>query len=99
VFLEIFLEFLGVFRIFSVALLIYLDISGLFFAQENISKKKQILSFWTGPSPKARPYPVCFGLAVGPAEAHRGRAVTARQGQVAALGVRARHARASCRTL
>jgi hypothetical protein len=36
--LGIFLEFLGFFRIFSVDLLIYIDISGFIFAQENISK-------------------------------------------------------------
>jgi hypothetical protein len=31
----------GIFRIFSVTLLIYLDISRFIFAQENISKKKK----------------------------------------------------------
>jgi hypothetical protein len=39
----------GIFRIFSVTLLIYLDISGFIFAQENISKKekeKTYLSSW-----------------------------------------------------
>jgi hypothetical protein len=45
-------NFSGIFeiiRIFSVALLIYLDISGFIFAQENISKKekeKTFLSSW-----------------------------------------------------
>jgi hypothetical protein len=40
----------GIFRIFSVALLIYLDISGFIFAQENISKKeKHSYSTWAEP--------------------------------------------------
>jgi hypothetical protein len=51
----------GVFRIFSVALLIYLDISGLFFAQENILKKTNlILLDWAepeGPTPSGPPRP------------------------------------------
>jgi hypothetical protein len=51
--LEIFLEFFGIFRIFSVALLIYLDISGFIFAQENISKKKEKNK--TFPSTRAEP--------------------------------------------
>jgi hypothetical protein len=40
----------GVFRIFSVALMIYLDISRLFFAQANISEKTNlILLYWDEP--------------------------------------------------
>jgi hypothetical protein len=51
--LGIFLEFLGFFRIFSVDLLIYIDISGFIFAQENISKIRKKHSYLTGPNPKA----------------------------------------------
>jgi hypothetical protein len=39
--LGIFLEFLGSFRIFSVALLIYLDISGFIFAEEKYFEEKK----------------------------------------------------------
>jgi hypothetical protein len=45
----------GIFRIFSVALLIYLDISGFIFAQEIFKKTKQNHPILPGPSPKARP--------------------------------------------
>jgi hypothetical protein len=41
----------GIFRIFSVALLIYLDISRFIFAQENISKKKKNIPILPGQSP------------------------------------------------
>jgi hypothetical protein len=44
--------FFGIFRIFFVALLIYLDISGFIFAQENISKQrkeKPSYSTWAEP--------------------------------------------------
>jgi hypothetical protein len=45
----------GIFRIFSVALLIYLNISEFIFAQENISKKeKTFLSSWAGPEGPTR---------------------------------------------
>jgi hypothetical protein len=51
--LGIFLEFLGFLEYFSVALVIYLDISGFTFAQENISKenkkKKPSYSTWAEP--------------------------------------------------
>jgi hypothetical protein len=57
----------GIFRIFSVALLIYLNISGFIFAQENILKKKRkTFLFYLGRA--RRLDPVRFGPAVGPRE-------------------------------
>jgi hypothetical protein len=88
----------GNFRIFFVALLIYLDISGLIFAQENISLKKK------------KSNPILFGRARGldpacsdphplaqPAKAHLGLATRGHGGHVAAAAFprRARHARHS----
>jgi hypothetical protein len=59
----------GIFRIFSVALMIYLDISGFIFAQENISKKTFL--FYLGRA--RRLDPVRFGPAAGPREPIRAR--------------------------
>jgi hypothetical protein len=56
----------GIFRIFSVSLLIYLDISGFIFAQENISKKRKTFPFYLGRA--RRLDPVRFGPALGPRE-------------------------------
>jgi hypothetical protein len=56
----------GIFRIFSVPLLIYLDISRFIFAQENISKKRKIFLFYLGRAPRLDP--VRFGPAAGPRE-------------------------------
>jgi hypothetical protein len=46
----------GIFRIFFVALLIYLDISGFIFAQENISKKAKNISFLLGRARRPDPH-------------------------------------------
>jgi hypothetical protein len=56
-------NFSGIFeiiRIFSVALLIYLDISGFIFAQENISKKgkEKNISFCLGRARRPDPHPL-----------------------------------------
>jgi hypothetical protein len=61
----------GLFRIFSVALLIYLDIFGFIFAQENISKKT-FLSTWAEPRGPTRSASARAGPASGPAAAHPG---------------------------
>jgi hypothetical protein len=51
-----FLEFLGFFRAFSVLQKNYLVFSWIFLCTENdFMKKREILSYQFGPSPKARP--------------------------------------------
>jgi hypothetical protein len=89
----------GIFRIFSVTLLIYLDISRFIFAQENISKKKKKKHpYLAGSSPWARPAPA---LAQPSARPKRIEARQSRRGMArpSPLGVCARHARASRRAL
>jgi hypothetical protein len=51
----------GIFRIFSMALLIYLDISGFIFAQENIPKKTFL--FYLGRARRPDPHPLRPSLA------------------------------------
>jgi hypothetical protein len=69
--LGIFLKFLEFFRIFFVALSIYLDISGSIFAQENISKKTKLYPSLPGraqrpdPSRPTQPVRQC-GAHLGP---------------------------------
>jgi hypothetical protein len=74
----------GIFRKFSVALLIYLDISGFIFAQENILNKKTFLSNWAEPMGPTQPAPAQSQAWPGPS-ATRGQG---RQGQ---HGRRRRH--------
>jgi hypothetical protein len=69
--LGIFLKFFEIFRVFFVALSIYLDKSGFIFAQEKYFEKN--ISYLTGPSPEARPSsprPARAGLAAWPGGAH-----------------------------
>jgi hypothetical protein len=67
--LGIFLQFLEFFRVFFVALSIYLDNSGFIFAQEKYVEKN--ISYLPGPSPWARPAPA-RPARVGPSLARRG---------------------------
>jgi hypothetical protein len=55
--LGIFLKFLEFFRVFFVALSIYLDNSGFIFAQEKYFGKKHFLSTWAEPVGSTRTCP------------------------------------------
>jgi hypothetical protein len=93
--LGIFPETFGIFRAFKTIS----TFSEIVFALK-INLKKQILSFWIGPSPKARPYPVRLGPAAGPlkpiwARRHRCQAQQAPPSALG-LGVRATPGAVSC---
>jgi hypothetical protein len=83
--LGIFLEFFVIFRVFFVALEIYLDNTGFIFAQEKYFKKKNLLSNWAEPGgptqlAPAHPRPRPAGQA---RQAHRPAMAAASQGGIA----------------